>query len=329
MPRHHSVQVPATTANLGAGFDAFGLALGRHLVARTVAAGAQRERVRHLDGGASSLPTGDDNLIWTSLVAFCDEHGVEVPDVAVVTRCHIPAERGLGSSSAAIVAGLVLARALTGVVVGDQQLVRLADRLEGHPDNVAPALLGGLVVAVRDDAGELVVRRVNPTPVLRPVALVPTTRSITATTRNGLPASLATPEVAAQVGRAGHVLGALTGAWPASAALAGDRLHEPARLATMGPTRRVLERLRAEGIHAWLSGAGPSIVAVVAAADTAAVDAVRAVAEPEDLLVQPTHVDLTGALSCPDDGCGIAGTGDCWQCPAAALTDDAPQATAG
>ena len=323
MHRHHAVQVPATTANLGAGFDAFGLALDRHLAARTVPVEAQPQRVRHLEADGAGFPSGDDNLIWASFVAFCDEHAVPVPDVAVTTRCAIPAERGLGSSSAAIVAGLVLARALTGVAVGDADLVRLADRLEGHPDNVAPALLGGLVACARDDAGELVVRRVNPTPLLRPVALVPETRSLTATTRQALPTSLSRADVTAQVGRAGHVLAALTGTWPVSAALIGDRLHEPVRLAAMGPSGRLLERLRADGVHAWLSGAGPSVLAAVSGADPAASATLGELAQQFGFLAVELRVDLAGALVCPDDGCGLAGGESCRQCPAVKV--DAPQ----
>ena len=327
MPRHHAVQVPATTANLGAGFDAFGLALDRHLAARTVPVDSQPERVRHLDDHPSGLPTGDDNLIWTSLVAFCEEHGVEVPDVAITTRCAIPAERGLGSSSAAIVAGLTLGRALTGVPVGDPDLVRLADRLEGHPDNVAPALLGGLVACARDDAGDLVVRRVNPTPVLRPVALVPEVRSLTATTRETLPEALSRADVTTQVGRAGHVLAALTGTWPVSAALIGDRLHEPVQLAEMGPSGKVLATLRADGVHAWLSGAGPSVVAAVPSADASTSAAVVQLAGAHGFTAVDLQVDLAGALCCPDDGCGLAGRRGCPQCPAAKV--DGPAACGG
>lgn len=310
--RHHAVRAPATTANLGPGFDAFGLALDRHLHVASVPRADQRDRVVTEQDGAGELGGGDDNLVWRSLVAFCEHHDVPVPDVALRAVNDVPLERGLGSSSAAIVAGLVLGAALTGVVVGDLDQVHLAARLEGHPDNVAPAVLGGLVVCASDEGGELVVRRINPAPSLRPVALVPAVRQATSTARAVVPDQLARAEVAEQAARAGHVLGALTGLWPAAPGASGDRLHEPARFAAMPASGALVVELRSAGVHAWLSGAGPT---VVAAADDAAVDEVAAAAERHGFAVEPTAVDLTGALSCPDEGCALGGGGVRVRCP--------------
>jgi homoserine kinase len=311
--RHHTVQVPATSANLGPGFDAFGVALDLHLAVRTVPRSAQTERVVTRD--ADDLPSGDDNLVWRSFVAFCDEHGVAVPDVAMQATSAIPLERGLGSSSAAIVAGLVLARALTGVVQGDRDLVAFASTIEGHPDNVAPALLGGLVACTEADDGALVLRRVNPAPALRPLALVPPTRQATVAARAVLPEHLSRAEVVLQAGRAGHVLAALAGVWPVAPAVAGDRLHEPARLEVMAPSAAILRDLRAAGIHAWLSGAGPSVAAAVSAVDPDALGTVRSSAQAHGFTLHELVFDLAGALACPDDGCALAGTGGCVQCP--------------
>jgi homoserine kinase len=313
--RHHHVQVPATTANLGPGFDAFGLALTRYLAVRSMAAAADRPRVTVRGEGAGELTGGEDNLIWRSFVTACDDLGAPVPDVAFEAVNDVPLERGLGSSSAAIVAGVVLARALTGAAVADDDLVVLADAIEGHPDNVAPALLGGLVACARRDDGSLVVRRRNPAPHLRPVVLVPTSRQATTSARAVLPPSLPAAAVAGQAARAGHVLAGLTGAWPVDPGLAGDLLHEPPRFEAMGPTGAVVRDLRDRGIHAWLSGAGPSVAALVAAADTSLVDVVRQVADAHGFTPDELRVDLGGALACPDDGCAIAGVGGCVQCP--------------
>lgn len=322
--RHHAVAVPATTANLGAGFDAFGLALSErhldgsgvaHLAVRSVPRAAQTERVVTTGEGQGEVSTGDDNLVWRSLIRFCDHHGVAVPDVALQATNRIPLERGLGSSSAAIVAGLVLGRALTEVAVGDRDLLGLATSIEGHPDNVGPALLGGLVACAMDDAGDLVIRRVNPAPSLRPVALVPASRQATTSARAVLPDQLPRAEVIVQAARAGHVLTALTGAWPAAVGLAGDRLHEPARFAAMPATGAVVEALRVAGVHAWLSGAGPSVAAVVRGPVAATAATLQAVAAEHGFVVHDLAVDLAGALVCPDDGCGLAGSGNCVQCP--------------
>lgn len=322
--RHHAVAVPATTANLGAGFDAFGLALADRslggggvasLTVRSLPRGSQAERVATDGDGQREVPTGDDNLIWRSLVTFCEHHDVAVPDVALQANNRIPLERGLGSSSAAIVAGLVLGRALTGVVIGDRDLLGIATDIEGHPDNVGPALLGGLVACATDDDGQLVVRRVNPAPSLRPVVLVPVTRQATISARAVLPEQLPRAEVTVQAARAGHVLTALTGVWPAAVGLAGDRLHEPARFAAMPATGAVVAGLRAAGVHAWLSGAGPAVAAVVRGPQDATASTLTDVASEHGFVVHELAVDLAGALVCPDDGCGLAGSGNCVQCP--------------
>ncbi|MCA1713533.1 MAG: hypothetical protein LC789_18615 [Actinobacteria bacterium] len=150
-----TVRVPATSANVGAGFDALGVALSLHLHA-TVGEDRGADRVVTDGEGADELAVDDTNLVWTSFAAFCAHVGAPVPDVTIHLRNDVPLERGLGSSSAAIVAGLGLARAHLGAAVGDRELVALATDLEGHPDNVAPA---GVVVG-RGTVG----LRVDPSP---------------------------------------------------------------------------------------------------------------------------------------------------------------------
>lgn len=313
--RHHTAQVPATSANLGPGFDAFGLAVSRYLWVRTVDVATQQGRVAvHGEHGAG-LATDDDNLVWRSFVAFCERHEVAVPDVALVCVSEIPLERGLGSSSSAIVAGLVLARALTGVSCGDRELVAIAARLEGHPDNVAPALLGGLVACAAADDGVVVTRRINPAASLRPIVFVPSERQATAAARAVLPDSLDADSVAVQAARAGHVLVGLTGAWPVAAELAGDRLHEPPRLAVMTETGGLVGELRDRGVHAWLSGAGPSVAAVVDARAGEDAGGIRSLAAAHGFEMLALRFDLGGALVCPDGACALSGTPECVQCP--------------
>jgi homoserine kinase len=315
--RHHTVQVPATSANLGPGYDAFGVALDLHLAVRSLPRDAQNDRMTVGGEGASDVVTGDDNLVWRALVAFCDHHDLTVPDVALHTMNRIPLERGLGSSSAAIVAGLVMGRALTGATVGERAIVDLATELEGHPDNVGPALLGGLVVCSRGDDATVVTRRVNPTPRLRPILFVPTARQSTSEARTVLPDHLDVADVVLQASRAGHVLGALTGLWPVDPGLGGDRLHEPARAAVMAPSARLLGSLREAGAHAWLSGAGPSVAAAVpdGAQDRPLLDRCVQLAADEGFVAHLLGFDLSGALACPDDGCALAGQPGCAQCP--------------
>jgi homoserine kinase len=313
--RHHTVQVPATSANLGPGFDAFGVALTRYLVVGSGPRARQAERIVAAGEGADELSTGDDNLVWRALVTFCETYDAPVPEVSLRAENQLPLERGLGSSSSAIVAGLVLGRALTALPVGDLQLVELADQLEGHPDNVAPALLGGLVACTRDDDGQLVVRRRNPAPHLRPVVFVPTSRQATTAARTVLPDALSRADAVMQAARAGHVLAGLTGAWPVEPAAAGDVLHEPPRLRAMGPSGALIADLRAHGVHAWLSGAGPTVAALVDAADSTAVEPSRPAASAHGFEVHELGFDLSGAVVCPDGGCAFSGVTGCVQCP--------------
>lgn len=265
------VRVPATSANLGAGYDCLGLALQRHVtVTATFRSSGDAGppgpdlRVVTIGHGARRLPTGEDNLVWTSLVAFCREFDVAVPDVGLEVHNEIPLARGLGSSSSAIVAGLVLGRHLSGRRVATPDLVRLATRMEGHPDNVAPALLGGFVAgAVRAD-GEAVVRRGQPTSSLTVVVALPGTEQQTRHARAMVPEVLERDGVIAQASRAAHVTGGIVGAWPLDPGLGGDLLHEPARLPHMAVTADLLEAWRAADVFCWLSGAGPAAAALVA-----------------------------------------------------------------
>ena len=289
-----SVRVPATTANLGPGYDAFGAAVAIHLEASLSPRQDGDPRVVCEGEGASELPDDDGNLLWRSFLALCSHAGVEPPDVCIRTVNAIPLERGLGSSSAAIIAGLGLARAAFDLRVSDIEIVRIASGIEGHPDNVAPAVLGGVVAVTRDDDGQPVIRRAQPHPRLVPVVLVPPDRQATTAARGVVPQELDREDVVDQASRAGHILAALLGAWPADPRLSGDRLHEPSRLDVMGPTGELVRALRDSGVHAWLSGAGPSVCAAVAVRDSGALGTIRELAAPHGFAVHTPGWDLAG-----------------------------------
>lgn len=285
------VAVPATSANLGPGFDAFGLALSVTLRARV----AEREdrRVVSTGDGAGELPTGDDNLVWRAFTAYCERFAVAVPDVTLVVDNDIPLERGMGSSSAAAVAGITLARAFTKGGGTNQDLVDLAAAFDGHPDNVAPAVLGGLVVCLDGRA-----HRLEPSARLRPVVCVPETRQNTHEARGVLPQSVALGEAAANGARAAMVLAGLAGAMAWHPAAMSDVLHEPVRLGVMASSGTLVESLREQGIGACLSGAGPSVLAVLPRADTAGLAAVQQAAA-DGWRVLPLEWNLHGAEVCP------------------------------
>ncbi len=287
------VEVPATSANLGPGYDAFGVALDVPLIA--VARPRGEARVTVAGAGADELPTGDDNLVWRAVQSWCAHVGTAVPDVSIHVDSAIPLERGMGSSSAAAVAGLLMGRALAGGRGSTADLLALATALEGHPDNAAAALVGGLVACTPGGG----VTRVTPTPALRPVLCVPSVRQATSEARAALPAEVPLATAAAGAARATATFVGLAGLARLEATARVDELHEPARLALMPTSRRVVEALRAADVPSALSGAGPSVLAVVPAGDDTALDLVRRVVadagadDPVELV--PTRWHLAGA----------------------------------
>lgn len=301
----HLVVVPATSANLGAGFDTLGVAVARHL--RVATGRHEGDRVVTHTGDRDGLATGDDNLVWHAFVQGCDHLDHPVPDLRLDVDNAIPLERGLGSSSSAIVAGLVLARAVAGASVADHDLVTWATELEGHPDNVAPAVMGGLVTTATGSDGRLVVQRARPTPALAPVVAIPVERSRTAESRGVLPDGLGREDLVDQLGRLSHVVGGLVGAWPLQVSLAGDRFHEAARTAGQPAAADLLEGWREAGTFAVLSGAGPTVVGLVDARPdriAAAVETVRGIASTAGhaVDVEALSWDLAGARSRPRSG---------------------------
>jgi homoserine kinase len=268
-----SVEVPASSANLGPGFDALAAALDVTLTVTAVPREAQR--VVASGDGAGELPTDDTNLIWRGVVAYCERFGADAPDITLHSANDIPLERGMGSSAAAAVAGVALAREVLAAGGTDADLVTLAAELEGHPDNAAAAMLGGLVVCADGLA-----RRLEPATYLRPVVCVPRARQSTAQARGVLPETVSLGAAAGNAGRVAMVLAGLAGHIAWEPALMHDVLHEPPRFRVMTESGALVARLREQGIGACLSGAGPTVLAIVPTDDAAAVDAVtRAAAD--------------------------------------------------
>jgi homoserine kinase len=257
------VRVPATSANLGPGFDALGLALALYddVSARISAAGF---RVTVDGEGAGELPDGEDHLVVKAMLATFEALGAAPPGLTLECVNRIPQARGLGSSSAAIVAGVLLAREL--MVGGPQALddsgaLRLAARLEGHPDNVAPCLLGGLTIAWLEPDGARAVS-LAPANGVQPVLFVPDERGLTAAARAALPDSVPHADAALNAGRAALLVHALTAAPDLLLAATEDRLHQRYRADAAPATFALVEALREAGVAAVVSGAGPSVMAL-------------------------------------------------------------------
>ena len=254
-----TVRVPATSANLGPGFDSFGLALDlcNEVSLEVVPHGLHV----HVEGeSADDVARDESHLVVRSARATFAAIGVAVPGLRLSCRDRVPHARGLGSSAAAIVAGVVAARAL--VTDGphrfdDSAVLRLAAELEGHPDNVAAAVLGGFTMAWYDVTGA---RAVRLEPSVDPLALVPDEAVATTTARGLLPAHVTHADAAYTAGRAGLLVAAVTARPELLLAATEDRLHQQQRAPAMPRTAALVAQLRAAGHAAVVSGSGPSVL---------------------------------------------------------------------
>lgn len=265
---HVRVQVPATSANLGPGFDALGLALGLYDEVEVKALGSPDVTVQVSGHGATELPTGEDHLIVRAIRAALDDVGA--PQVGLELTCtnRIPHGRGLGSSAAAVVAGVLAVRMLIGdpEALGNTAAFRLASAFEGHPDNAAPAILGGATVAwTSEDGPHATALPLHPDVV--PVVLVPTEQLATRTARGVLPPTVPHSDAAFTAGRAALLVQALCHRpellWDATI----DRLHQDYRAQVMPSTWELVRALREVGQAAVISGAGPSVLVLERASD--------------------------------------------------------------
>ncbi|HEY2273170.1 MAG TPA: homoserine kinase [Jatrophihabitantaceae bacterium] len=292
------VRVPATSANLGPGYDTLGLALSWYddVVARIADDGL----VIDIAGEGESVARDETHLVVRAMRSTFDRLGSRPPGLELSCANRIPHGRGLGSSAAAIVSGVALARAL--VVGGDDRLpddeaFALAAELEGHPDNVAACWYGGLTVAWTD-GGTARAARTEVRADIHPVALVPPFESSTAAARGVLPAVVPHADAAFTGARTALLVSVLSGAGPLDALLAAtaDRLHQTYRAASMPLTSGLVEDLRAQGLPAVISGAGPTVL--VLARDHVEVEQIAA-AVPAGWRCEALLVDSAGAHLVP------------------------------
>lgn len=262
--RTATVSAPATSANLGPGFDHFGLAFDLRQAAtlRVVASGFTAEVTGE---GADAVPRDGSHLILRSAVAALADLGREVPGLALTADNVIPHGRGLGSSAAAIVAGLLAGTVLAGATPEPERLLGLANAIEGHADNVAAALLGGLVIAYPqpDRVGAV---QVPVHPEVGAVLYLPDTSVPTSEARGLLPAQVPHGDAAANAGRAALLVEALSRTPELLLPATEDRLHQGYRRTAMPESYELLESLRNKGFAAVVSGAGPSVLVLGRAA---------------------------------------------------------------
>lgn len=261
MSRVASVSVPATSANLGPGFDSIGLALDIRdsITARVVDSGVT---VRITGNGAESLPKDDSHLIAKVILETAADLGSPISGLDIECTNSIPQGKGLGSSASAIVAGLVLARALTESDMTDEELLQRANVFEGHADNISACLLGGLTVAWwgQIDDVEAISLEVNRD--IDAVIGVPNLELSTEKARGLLPAQLPYGDAVFNASRTALLVAAMISDPSLLLDATADRLHQDYRRSAYPESMAIVDALRAAGIAGIISGAGPAVLAL-------------------------------------------------------------------
>ncbi|MEI6882692.1 MAG: homoserine kinase [Bacteroidota bacterium] len=259
--RKVSVKVPATSANLGPGFDTLGMALSYYDELEVEAVAGAGAVVEVIGEGAGEVPTDETNLVVRSIAHVFEQVGHKLPGLKIRAHNITPHGRGMGSSGAAVVSGVVAAQGLLEGIVEftSAQLLQLATDLEGHPDNVAPSLFGGLTIAWEDEKGphhkKLIVHRG-----VSPLELIPNFKMSTAIARALQPESVPHADAVFNVSRSALLVAALTQSPELLMAATEDRLHQDYRSEAMPEAGKVIELMRKNNHAAVVSGAGPSVL---------------------------------------------------------------------
>ena len=262
------IQTPATTANMGPGFDCIGMALQmyNHLWVEELESGLVIES----KNPNTRVPTDERNLIYASILRFFKETGKTVPfkGLRLVQRDDIPQTRGLGSSAACIVSGLTAANALSGNMLSKKELAEMASMIEGHPDNAAPAVLGGMVVAAMSGGGGLDYVKMDMSAAvkagIRFGVMIPDFSLSTEKARKALPDMYSRADVVFNASRAALMVAAMhAGDYSLLSTATEDRIHQPYRSEYIPGMKEIFAEAKALGAQGvFLSGAGPTLIAI-------------------------------------------------------------------
>lgn len=256
-----TVRVPATSANLGPGFDSLGLALDLCDEVTAVATSGTAVTVEVQGEGEGTVALDERHLVAATMLRTFKHLDLAAPGLKITCRNRIPHARGLGSSSAAIVAGIMLADALAGAGLTRSEKLVLASAIEGHPDNVAPCLLGGFTIAYSTEDGAKALS-LEPSPRVHPWVFVPQVKGLTAVARAALPEKVPHADAVFNLSRAALLVAAISRQPSRLFEATDDRLHQSYRARGMPESAQLLRELRSAGVAAAISGAGPTVLAL-------------------------------------------------------------------
>lgn len=255
------VRVPATSANLGPGFDTLGIALSYYDDLEVTAVAAGKMSVEVSGEGAGQVPQDESNLVVKAILETFKRLKQPAPGLSLRATNRIPHGRGMGSSGAAVVSGIMAAKGLLSGIceVSDKFMLDLATEFEHHPDNVAPALFGGLSIAWEDESGPHT-KKLSVHRGVSPLVLVPSTKMSTELARSMQPESVPHADAVFNVSRSALLVAAMVQSPELLLAATEDKLHQNYRAAAMPDTDDLIRALRAKGHAAVVSGAGPSVL---------------------------------------------------------------------
>ncbi|GIP16902.1 homoserine kinase [Paenibacillus montaniterrae] len=256
------VKIPASTANLGPGFDALGMALS--LYAWLELSVANETEVKLYGAGMDELPTDSSNLVYQVAQRVFAKAGLAEQPLKISMYSDIPLTRGLGSSASAIVGALVAANEMLGGVFAQEELFQMATELEGHPDNVGASLFGGIIVSSWDGVAAPYVK-ITPPQALETIVIIPDFQLSTEKARHALPEQYSKSDVVFNIGRSSLLVAALaSGQLQLIRSAIQDRIHQPYRASLIPGMSYILEQAVHHGaLGAALSGAGPTLIAFI------------------------------------------------------------------
>jgi len=260
--QHFEVKVPGSTANLGPGFDSFGLALPLYLTIRVKRAKATS--IKLIGDNLELLPTDESNLIYSTIKYFHNLYGQKIPTIEIEIESEIPLSRGLGSSGAAIIGGLLVANQLLGNKATVEEIFQIAANIEGHPDNVGASLYGGFVITAMDRE-QAKIEKLTPQKGLHLLLVIPKYTLSTKIARGCIPESIPIKDTAFNIGHASLLLVyLLTGQYNKLSIAMKDKVHQPYRQSSVRGLERLLKESEDTGLFSTaLSGAGPTILLLV------------------------------------------------------------------